>query len=480
MRLKTGPILVIVALVLLVGMALVLSPAPPPATEGHDHEHEAEKPSQTKTEPPKPKFDLAQTRKLLAANDPHAQSKATDDLMKAVAVARGAEKDELVRFLTDLVRNDKRENLRASAVGMLSNIRETDPQLLINVVENDSSPEVRKTTLLALSRYPAGGPVEQVLRRFAQDPDPGLRSAAIISLTQMLASSGQAGTQQLCSLLGQHDNDASAKAALALSQSGDRALPVVIETLYRGQTGPQREGAAMAIAMICAGFNPSIQEFARQAQVTHRQEPLHKKANLAGLEPLLWALKNDPWAPTREVAAQGLGYLGDRRAAQPLAAALKDPDKYVRRRAAAALITVPAAGVVAELSQAATGDVSGDVRRFAVEALGWVGQASVVPALIQATADKSATVRRYAALELGKIADPQSLDALGRLLSNPPDPDADVRWAAVTALGKLRDKRTEKILVQCLSDPSPQVSNSAERALQKLGIARQEKAGYEG
>jgi HEAT repeat protein len=120
------------------------------------------------------------------------------------------------------------------------------------------------------------------------------------------------------------------------------------------------------------------------------------------------------------------------------------------------------------------------VRRFAAEALGWVGGATVVPALNQATADPVAEVRRYAAIQLGKIADPSSLEALSAMLDETPDPDADVRWAAVVALGKLNDKRAEKVLVQALADSSPQVVNSAERALQRLGIARHERAGFEG
>ena len=89
-------------------------------------------------------------------------------------------------------------------------------------------------------------------------------------------------------------------------------------------------------------------------------------------------------------------------------------------------------------------------------------------------------VRRYAAIELGRIADPSSLQALSGMLGARPDPDSDVRWAAVVALGRLHDRRATSVLVQALSDPSPQVQNSAERALQRLGVKTQEQAGYEG
>jgi hypothetical protein len=299
----------------------------------------------------------------------------------------------------------------------------------------------------------------------------------LISLTQMLG--GSAGDKELVALLGLPDNDAGTQAALGLISHGPRAVPFAIDALHNSPSGPARHGAAMVLTMVCAGYNPSIEAFVMQAQATHRQEGDHRSANLVALEPLIFALQHDSYAPTREIAAQGLGYLGSQHAAGPLAAALKDPDALVRRRAASALITVPASTVVPQLSAAATQDEAPQVRRFAVEALGWVGGAAVVPALKTATKDTDASVRRYAAIQLGRIADPSSLMALTGMLGRHADPDADVRWAAVQALGKLHDKGAERVLVQALSDPSPQVSNSAERALQRLGIATQEKAGFE-
>ena len=492
MKLKTGPLLVIGTLVLLVGLTLLLSAAPPPAQpKDQANEQEAEKKTEKK-KVEKPKANLAAIKTALTGDNPEAMKKGLDDLRDAIVATRDtAQKATFVNYAISLAQTDRREAVRANAIELLKSVPDLDPNVPMNIAKTDSSPQVREAALLGLSHFPAGGAVEQTLKQFANDPDPGLRNAAVISLTQMLAATGQAGTEGLAKLLGQQDNDAAAKAANALQLQGTPALPVLIKTLYTSPSGPARHGAAECIALICSGYNPSIDEFARQAQVTHRQEAGHRNANPQGFAPLAWALKNDPYAATREVAAQGLGYLGDRRAAALLAAALKDPDDLVRRRAAAALITVPSAGVVMQLAAASTGDKNAEVRRFAVEALGWAGaaavsakdeatRAAVVPALNKATQDSSPTVRRYAAVQLGRIADPASLEALSGLLGAKADPDADVRWAAVTALGKLRDKRAERVLVQCLAAPSPQVSTSAERALQKLGIASKENAGYQG
>jgi HEAT repeat protein len=480
MKMKTGPLLVVGVLILLVGLTVFLTPAPPPPSDGHDHEHEHEKAADKPKakEPEKP--SLAQIKQMLAGNDGHAVSEAFERLQALVAMSRKPQdRAPVAAYVTTLLK-DPREAVRANAVGLLSAMNDTDYRPLAALAKGDPSPNVKEAAITALANYEAGGPVEQLLRELSKHPDAGIRAAAVMSLTQLLSRSGQAGNDALALLLGQFDNDASAKAAMKFVAQADKALPTLIKTLQTSPSGPARHAAAMCIGLICAGYNPQIDKFAKQAQVTHRQEYGHKPSNLAGLEPLIRCVQTDPYAPAREIAAQGLGYLGDERAAKPLAAALKDPDAYVRRRAASALVTVPARSVVPELSEAATRDKVWEVRRFAVEALGWVGDPSAIPALNQATTDAVAEVRRYAAIQLGRIADPASLEALSAMLDSTPDPDPDVRWAAVVALGKLKDRRAEKVLVQALSDPSPQVSNSAERALQRLGIATQEQAGYEG
>lgn len=482
-RVKMGPVLVVGALVLLVGMAMMLSssPAPQPAADRHDHEgEEAAKEESKDKKAEKPKLDLDKIKAQLDSGNPQAAAEAIGELQGGYFSASALEKPKIAALLQELAIKNDQEGVRVAATGALGPIGEVAPEVLIAIAKSDRSPDVVKAALMAMAGRPNDPQVEATLRSFTGSSDPGIRSAAALGLTTNLALAQKAGAAQLCALLGQYDNDMSAQAAMKLEQAGPRVLADVTKVLYTNPSGPTRQGAAMVIALSCAGWNASLENFAKSAQVTHRQVAGDLQSNQAGLQPLLWALQNDPWAPTREIAAQGLGYLGDVRAAKPLAAALKDPDALVRRRAAAALITVPAATVVSELSAAATTDKNADVRRFAVEALGWVAQPEAIPALVQATKDTSATVRRYAATELGKLADPQAVDALSAMLSGKGDPDDDVRWAAVVALGKLQDKRAADVLIKCLSDVSPQVQNSAERALQRLGVARREEAGFKG
>ena len=58
------------------------------------------------------------------------------------------------------------------------------------------------------------------------------------------------------------------------------------------------------------------------------------------------------------------------------------------------------------------------------------------------------------------------------------------RGAAVLAAGNLRDKQAQDALVAAMNDSSPQVANAAERALQRLGVAKRKlepsERGYTG
>lgn len=481
-KIKTGPLLVIGSLVMLLVIAVVLTPTPevpeePPAPPEPPERATTEE--QVEQERQLIRNVLEDLKQQLVVANPVVQEEVMREVREVFFEARGVEREELGRFVVDLARNHRSTVVRTAAAEMLVLVDDLDQEVVLRIARHDPEAEVRQAAIRALGKTPPGGEAEQMLRRILNDPDPGMRSAATVALAQMMTRSGTAGARELCSLLGNPDNDASAQASMLLHQRGASSLPALIETVYNSDSGPQRASAANTIAMICAGYNPSLSAFAREAQVTHRQVPEKRQANLTGLQPLIHVLQNDSWPAAREAAAQGLGYLGDERAAAPLAAALKDSDDLVRRRAAAALITVPAKTVAIQIAEAATKDPKEEVRRFAVEALGRIGETpQVVRALETASQDESPEVRRYAALELGRIGGEEATGALINMLGDNWDRDPDVRWAVVRALADLETMAARDVLLKSLRDPSPQVANTAERALQRLGIARMERAGY--
>lgn len=77
---------------------------------------------------------------------------------------------------------------------------------------------------------------------------------------------------------------------------------------------------------------------------------------------------------------------------------------------------------------------SSEMRAYAAEGLGGVGDVHAVAPLIDALTDNNSTVRRFAISSLGKIRDARAIDVLIPFLQ---DDEADMRCAAVVALGEL-------------------------------------------
>ncbi len=350
------------------------------------------------------------------------------------------------------------------------------------------TPELRKRAGETLARHAMEDPSPEkralAMRWMGVDPQDALEVALLVSkdkepivvaaACEVLgwATGNPKARARLQELAEYPDQTIRAAATHALTdwyrhQSRRKAIPVLIEALQSEKNPRTRAAAAITLACICAGINPTQQKFAEAAQ-SQRLEGNPHKAIMDGLEPMIRALRNDPAAEVREACAQGLGYLGSEKAAKPLAEALKDPNVNVRRRAASALITVPAKSVQAQIEQALATDSSADVRRYAAEALAWIGDSSVVPALTKALKDPAPQVRLYAAQALGKLGDKRATTALVELFN---DPDEDVRWEAVEAVSKLRDPQARDALLAALNDPSPMVSTAAENALRALGIA---------
>jgi len=108
--------------------------------------------------------------------------------------------------------------------------------------------------------------------------------------------------------------------------------------------------------------------------------------SLAALVPLL----ADPHPDVRRAAANSLGCLGDPRAAGPLAAALSQPDQplLVRRALASALARAPHPEAQPTLA-AVLNDPDPQVRGFAAQALGQVGNEAVYEELAVIRKDAS-------------------------------------------------------------------------------------------
>lgn len=198
---------------------------------------------------------------------------------------------------------------------------------------------------------------------------------------------------------------------------------------------------------------------------------------------------NAPNAMTRQIAAVGLGLVGDLRALEPLLAGVNEKEirsetpqgRYLKKRSQEALAALgePAIAPLA----AALASFSPETRKIAAAALLQMG-AQAVPGLLKALEVESNRGARTQLVQLlGKIGDPRAVPQLSESASQEVkqnqflaslrlalfDPDLPERKAAVAALGEIESPEAgQALLAAARYDPDDGV-----RYLAKLAIARQ-------
>ena len=128
-----------------------------------------------------------------------------------------------------------------------------------------------------------------------------------------------------------------------------------------------------------------------------------------------------------------------------------DDDPRVRRYLALALGRLGRAEAVPALLQAAQGSAKAppdsETQIYAVWALGAIGDPAALPGLLEIARAEDPGLRKAVVHALGSLPDPRSADALAAALS---DPVEDVRWNAALALARRRDARAAPVLLQMM------------------------------
>ena len=244
---------------------------------------------------------------------------------------------------------------------------------------------------------------------------------------------------------------------------------------------------------------------------------------------LLDALQGE-FFTVRSRAALALGKISDTKALQPLLQALKDEEEEVRIAACLALGFFKDPATFDDITNVLLDDPKIEVRQAAAQALGntqhpaalsylmealhdsdwWyereaaasdllfaiekMGVSAVSP-LIEALQDREGTVRKFAAILLGKMGDPRTIEPLGmalydmhhevgkaaaealahfgtagiRVLTEAlSHPEMWIRIHAVQALAKTKDPRVLPLLLEMLNDPERDVKKQAIEALGNL------------
>ncbi|HSB01440.1 MAG TPA: HEAT repeat domain-containing protein [Anaerolineales bacterium] len=241
---------------------------------------------------------------------------------------------------------------------------------------------------------------------------------------------------------------------------------------------------------------------------------------------LLEVLKGE-YFTVRARAATALGQIGDIRAVRPLLQALKDEEDEVRITACLALASFRDPNTFDEITSVLLDDPKIEVRQAAARGLGNTGHPAALPyllealhdsywwyereyaaddllsaiekmgtnavkPLIEALHDKEGTVRKFAAILLGRLGDPRAIEplsitlydmhhevgkvsaeALARfgapgmevLIEALHHPEMWIRIYAIEALARIKDAQVAPILLEMLNDPERDVKKQVIRAL---------------
>lgn len=117
-----------------------------------------------------------------------------------------------------------------------------------------------------------------------------------------------------------------------------------------------------------------------------------------------------------------------------------------------------------------------DIRRFAADIIGEIGDKQGVPALTEALEDKNPNVRSSAANSLGRIKDSRALEPLVRRLEA--EREEWVKFSVIEALGKIGDKRIIVHLMPYLNGGNDALLMASAEALKKFSPG--EKGAEEG
>ncbi|MBK8615518.1 MAG: HEAT repeat domain-containing protein [Anaerolineales bacterium] len=217
---------------------------------------------------------------------------------------------------------------------------------------------------------------------------------------------------------------------------------------------------------------------------------------------LLDALKGE-YFTVRSRAALALAKFEDRQAIPALLPLLKDREDEVRSAACVAIASFRDPATFDDITNILLDDPMIEVRQSAARALGetkhpaampflmealhdsswWFEQEEaaedlltaiekmgpvVVDPLIKALGDKEGTVRKYAAIVLGRMGDPRAIEELGMTLY---DLHNEVGKAAADALAKF-GAPTVNIFIEALSHPEAEIRENSVIALSKIQDAR--------
>ncbi len=265
------------------------------------------------------------------------------------------------------------------------------------------------------------------------------------------------------------------RAVQDLIRMGEDAVPVLIEAL---QT--KDPGLLPLVQQILAHIPSATPTLIKALTSAHpllrgrTAEVFALSKDRRAVPVLLEALQGE-FFTVRSRAAAALGRIGERSAIPPLLAALKDPESEVRIAACLALGLFKDPTTFDELANVLLDDPKIEVRQAAAQGLGNSRHPAALPYLMEALHDSYWWYEReYAASDLLSAIEQMGAAAVEPLIQALQDREGTVRKFAAILLGRLGDPRTIEPLSMALYDTHHEVGEVSAQALAGFGVPAME------
>lgn len=316
----------------------------------------------------------------------------------------------------------------------------------------------------------SGARSAEAQRWVAQLADPVKRERAAMELLRM----GNESAPALIEALQSREPGLPLLVGELLLRLGAFAVPALIHSLHNDPPEIRIRVPALLAQIKDPQVTPALMQALSGEYYTVRRQAAQALGMIASPQalPALLDVLKDPEEEVREAAVLAVGVYCDPRTFDPMAdLLLDDPALAVRQAAAKALGETRHEEAVPFLLEA-LGDSFWWYEREGVvdgllQAFETVGQPAVEP-LILALKDPEGTVRRYAALLLGRIGDPRAVEPLGMALY---DMHSEVGQAAAQALAGFGEAGLAP-LVEALGHPEAWIRQHAVRGLALSGDQR--------
>ena len=288
--------------------------------------------------------------------------------------------------------------------------------------------------------------VPQLLRAL-KDPHTPTRANAAAGLVRM---SDPRSLRPLLKALLDDDGDVRGYAAAALGELGEtKAIPELANVLARWKT-LEHEDTKFLEAIV---------------------ESLGKLGDTVAVPALIPLLKSQQHGVLLKTVL-ALKKLRDPSAAQALITLLHVPKPAVRRRVMETLGQTGDVSLVPLIGESLRDDDALEVRAAAAHALGELKDRAACLFLEDALRDEL-PIRCQAVIALGMIHEKSTLAALMAMLK---DAAPEVRYHAINAIAKFKDPKTMRALAVMLEDSDPMVRSGAEKVLNEISGALEDKA----